>query len=90
MSAASWPDYFRRYGTIKPLASTGLRGSLTSFKGAVQNLKKPTRKTRFASDLNVNSFNRLRTFKIKKKQTKQFPCRDQHYSCSLLRIIEHF
>lgn len=53
---------------MKPLVSTGLRGGLTSFKGAVQSLKKPIRKTRLLSALNVNSFKRLRTFKIKKEK----------------------
>ena len=57
--------------TIKPLLSTDLRGGLTSFKGAAQNPKKPIRETRFASALNVNSTNRLRTFKIKKKKKKK-------------------
>ena len=73
--------------TIKPLLSTDLRGGLTSFKGAAQNPKKPIRETRFASALNVNSTNRLRTFKIKKKKKKNM---DRHYSCSLLQITEHF
>lgn len=55
----------------------GWGGGLSSFKGAAENLKKPLRKTRFASALNVNSFHRLILLGSKNQE---------HKNCSLAGI----